>query len=105
MEYDNGIKIASDLFDHTGTEETGQALLLTGGETGPARSVSVLPGDTVKMEVYAKYLDLSQTKTNPPLMAVVAALVGGNPAVMGVEGGLSASSSTSAWGSNALAAC
>ena len=103
MDYENSIKIASDLFDHTGTEETGQALRLIGGETGPARSVSVLPGDTVKMEVYAKYLDLSQTKTSPALMAVAASLAGGNPAVMGIEGGLSAPAATSASASNGLA--
>jgi hypothetical protein len=37
------------LFDHTGTGETGYALRLSDGMTGPARSVSVLPGDTVRI--------------------------------------------------------
>ncbi|WP_114751143.1 RHS repeat domain-containing protein [Pleomorphovibrio marinus] len=49
MDYDSGTRIASELFDHTGTGETGYALRLSDGMTGPARSVSVLPGDTVRI--------------------------------------------------------
>jgi hypothetical protein len=44
MDYGEAPHIASSLFDHTGTSDTGYALRLTNGETGPSRSVAVLPG-------------------------------------------------------------
>ena len=41
MDYEGSTIIASDLFDHTRNGKGGRALRLAGGETGPARSVSV----------------------------------------------------------------
>ncbi len=88
MDYGEAPHIASSLFDHTGTSETGYALRLTNGETGPSRSVAVLPGDTVRMEVFAKYLDLGNKKTDPALMAIAMALAGGSSGGMGIDGGI-----------------
>ncbi|WP_234364040.1 DUF6443 domain-containing protein [Lunatibacter salilacus] len=88
MDYGEAHHIASSLFDHTGTSETGYALRLTNGETGPSRSVAVLPGDTVRMEVFAKYLDLGNKKTDPALMAIAMALAGGSSANMAIDGGI-----------------
>jgi hypothetical protein len=62
--YDEAIKISDPLYDHTYNNTTGStyyATRLTGGNTnaiyGLAKSLSVMPGDTVKAEVFAKYID------------------------------------------------
>jgi RHS repeat-associated protein len=66
--YDEAIKISDPLYDHTYNNTTGStyyATRLTGGNTnavyGLAKSLSVMPGDTVKAEVFAKYLDYSDS--------------------------------------------
>src|SRR5690606_25734796 len=103
MDYDNSVRIASDLFDHTGTEETGNAIRLSDGMTGPARSVSVLPGDTVRMEVFGKYLDRRETRTNPALMTIAMAMAGGSPGSPGVDGNLPVQARSTTGGRNGLA--
>jgi RHS repeat-associated protein len=66
--YDEAIKISDPLYDHTYNNTTGgtyYATRLTGGNTnaiyGLAKSLSVMPGDTVKAEVFAKYIDYSDS--------------------------------------------
>jgi RHS repeat-associated protein len=93
MDYSEAPHIASSLFDHTETSDTGHALRLTNGETGPSRSVAVLPGDTVRMEVFGKYLDLSNKKTDPVLMALSLAMAAANPAASDIDGNLPTASS------------
>jgi len=88
MDYGESPHIASSLFDHTQPAGVGHALRLVDGETGPSRSVAVLPRDTVRMEVFAKYLDLRIKKTDPALMAISMAIAGGNSGGMGVDGGI-----------------
>jgi RHS repeat-associated protein len=62
LRYDNARRVQSAIFDHTNNagSTTGYAQRLTGvGEEiyGLAKSLSVMPGDTIDMEVYAKYVD------------------------------------------------
>ncbi len=60
LRYANARRINSILFDHTNGSSTGYAERLNGSANekyGLARSLSVMPGDTVRMEVYAKYVD------------------------------------------------
>ncbi|EON78080.1 hypothetical protein ADIS_1277 [Lunatimonas lonarensis] len=103
MDYGEAPHIASSLFDHTGTSETGYALRLTNGENGPSRSVAVLPGDTVRMEVFAKYLDLNNKKTDPALMMLSLAIEAANPGSPGIDGNLSTASSRIAGSDQGLA--
>jgi RHS repeat-associated protein len=57
-----------DLFDHTDAGATyTYSQLLNGGngqQIGLAKTFSVMPGDTIKAEVYAKYRNLSSTASN-----------------------------------------
>lgn len=58
--YDEAVKVNFEIFDHTDNDTTHYALRLAGTtneRTGLAKSLSVMPGDTMKMEVFAKYLD------------------------------------------------
>ncbi|MEB2779594.1 RHS repeat-associated core domain-containing protein [Algoriphagus sp. C2-6-M1] len=63
--YDEITRINADIFDHTdeGMEKTySMRLSGTGNEIyGLAKSLSVMPGDVVSAEVWAKYLDPSST--------------------------------------------
>ena len=75
--------------------ESSYSMRLTGGygeNVGVAKSVSVMPGDTVRFEVYGKYIDIAEAKRNPAIMAVLMAITGADPVGMGVDGGLAASS-------------
>jgi RHS repeat-associated protein len=64
LNIDEAVVVNHTLFDHTSngtTNETYNATRLVGGNTaekfGLARSLSVMPGDEINMEVWAKYLD------------------------------------------------
>jgi RHS repeat-associated protein len=60
LRYSNAKRVNSRLFDKTNGSADGFSQRLSGGVNeryGLARSLSVMPGDTVKMEVYAKYVD------------------------------------------------
>ncbi|MBT1699241.1 RHS repeat-associated core domain-containing protein [Fulvivirgaceae bacterium PWU4] len=61
--YNEAVKVYSKIFDHTNNgqgDADGYAIRLTGGNTdkmyGLAKSLSVMPGDTIKMDVFAKYV-------------------------------------------------
>lgn len=95
LHYDEAIKIDYDLFDHTYDGTTGDTYYSTrliGGNTnaiyGLAKSLSVMPGDTIKMEVYAKYLDPNSQNWSPALMSFMTAIAGGTaPSGTVVDGG------------------
>jgi RHS repeat-associated protein len=93
LDYEESPRIAANLYDHTGTAETGQAIRLSDGMNGPARSIAVLPGDTIRMEVFGKYLDLRNKKTDPTLIALSLAMAATNPAAPGIDGNLSTAAS------------
>jgi RHS repeat-associated protein len=103
MDYEESPRIAANLYDHTGTEEVGHAIRLSDGMTGPARSVAVLPGDTVRMAAYGKYLDFRHKKVDPALMAVSLAMMGSSPGIQGIDGNLSTVASSGSGAEQGLA--
>jgi RHS repeat-associated protein len=104
LRYDNIKRIQSYLFDRTnGTAPTtmpGYAIRLNGTTNevyGAARSLSVMAGDTIKLEVWAKYIDTNEanwTETFSNLMAVIASPSA--PAGTSIDG-IDYSSSTSSF--------
>ncbi|SHG40728.1 RHS repeat-associated core domain-containing protein [Chryseolinea serpens] len=112
--YDKAVVVNLPLYDHTYPEttpvagKTYNAIRLNGTTNerkGLAKSLSVMPGDKVKMEVYAKYLDLAR----PNLRAVVDKLAGiatvaAARAGIGVDGGKMSLSSAQTWPADDLRA-
>lgn len=103
INYEESDFVSAALFDHTGMGESQRSVRLTGhgnGEerTGPAKSVSVMTGDTVRFSVYGKFID--RRVDNPKIAALLAAMTtttlvtAGEAAVLangtGTPGGLSA---------------
>ena len=106
---DEAILLYSNLFDHTyngpprpngpfgdpdapaDNGEAGYSTLLRGGpnETyGLAKTISVMPGDVVKMEVYAKYIDKNTREWQAPLEELMNQLEQGTaPAGTLIDGG------------------
>ncbi|KEO71677.1 hypothetical protein [Anditalea andensis] len=60
----------------------------------------MLPGDTIRMEVYGKYIDLA--KTNPAVMSVLMGLTGGNATGLGIDGNGVAQTGSLAGGNKGL---
>ena len=86
--YDQITRVAAEIFDHTDSGESKYALRLGGGpdeNMGPAKSLSVMPGDTIRMEVYGKYLDLNDPQLDPAFLALALSFTG-SP-VVGIDGG------------------
>jgi RHS repeat-associated protein len=86
------VKINYDKFDHTNAGGTYYATRLTGGSTnekyGLTKTLSVMPGDKISMEVYAKYLDPNTNNWNTALTNFMGAITGGTaPAGTFVDGG------------------
>ena len=54
---------------------------------------AVLPGDTIRMEVFGKYLEFQNKKTDPTLMALSLAMAATSPAATGIDGNLSTAAS------------
>ena len=80
LRYAETTKINSALFDHTGSGDTHYAVRLNGSESeriGLARSLAVMTGDTVRAEVFAKYLDPDQDNWTAALQNLMAAIAGG----------------------------
>jgi len=100
LNYDKAVRVNADLFNHTQEADAHYALRLSGGTgkaTGLARSVSVMPGDTVRMEVFGKYLDLNRQAANPALLAMMAAMPATSGlAAAGAESSLVAGATTGA---------
>jgi hypothetical protein len=95
--YDEVVRISADMLNHTPGEESSYAMRLSGGygeNIGLAKSISVMPDDTVRMEVYGKYIDIGEAKQNPAVMAVLMAIIAADPVAMGVDGGLNTSMNT-----------
>jgi RHS repeat-associated protein len=87
------------MLNHTEGAESEYSMRLSGGygeNIGLAKSISVMPGDTVRMEVFGKYIDISEAKRNPAIMAVLMAVTAANPMAMGVDGALATAASQTA---------
>lgn len=106
LRFNEARKIQSFLFDYTNgvfpSTTTGYAQRLSGSTNeryGLAKSVSVMPGDVISAEVFAKYVDQSsinpQTSEGQALLALLAAISSGSSGV--VVDGVSYTSSTSSF--------
>lgn len=66
--FKNYSRVTSDMFDHTdaGTVYKKAQMLngSSGSQVGLAKTLSVMPGDVIKAEVYAKYLGAEGSSTN-----------------------------------------
>jgi RHS repeat-associated protein len=87
--YDEAVKVNSILFDHTSADKTAMpgktyyATRLSGTaqeRVGLARSLSVMPGDKVTMEVYAKYVDPDPSQWQPVLKTLLTSILNGTAA-------------------------
>ncbi|GHN02365.1 hypothetical protein WSM22_38540 [Cytophagales bacterium WSM2-2] len=80
LRMDDARIINSALFDHTHNGTTAYSERLSGlanEKTGIARSISVMPGDTIKMEVFAKYVDASNSNNTVALNQLIAQIIAG----------------------------
>jgi RHS repeat-associated protein len=99
LNYDEAIKINSAIFDRThrtpegATNVTFYSTRLTGANTnavhGLAKSISVMPGDKIDVEVFAKYLDPNSSNWTQALANFMASIAagGGAPAGTIIDGG------------------
>ncbi|MCG8308309.1 MAG: RHS repeat-associated core domain-containing protein, partial [Cytophagales bacterium] len=87
--YDNVTRVNASIYDHTDTPSSSYSLMLDGQPgriIGLARSMEVLPGDTVLMEVFGKYLSATSTDNN--LASGMAAALTGAFGLAGATGEL-----------------
>jgi RHS repeat-associated protein len=80
LRYDNAKRVHSSLFDHTNGNISGWSQRLNGSANekyGLARSLSVMPGDSVRIDVYAKYVDPERSNWTPPLTSLLALISSG----------------------------
>jgi RHS repeat-associated protein len=94
--YDEAIKVDYAPFDHTNAGPTYYSTRLTGGNTnakfGLAKTLNVMPGDVINMEVYAKYLDPVDSNRSIALNDFIAAIANGTAqAGTIVDGGMAGS--------------
>jgi RHS repeat-associated protein len=97
LRYETARRVQSALFDHTNGAANGYSERLSGGTNekyGVAKSISVMPGDTIRMEVFAKYVDPTATNTQA-LNDFIAAVANGTAPAGTVIDGASYSTSTS----------
>jgi hypothetical protein len=83
LRYDDARRINSTLFDHTHNGVTSYSERLNGSSNekyGIAKSLSVMPGDTIKMEVYVKYVDGSNPNNTAALTQLLAQIAAGTAA-------------------------
>ena len=83
LRYDDARMINSTLFDHTHNGVTAYSERLSGSaneKTGIARSISVMPGDTVNLSVYAKWVDPNNSNNTSALTQMLGQIVAGTAA-------------------------
>jgi hypothetical protein len=95
VNFDKVRKVNSTVFDHTYNGTTPPAAgafseRLTGSgneKVGLAKSLSVMPGDKIDMEVFGKYLDVNSPNINPALVNFTYAVAHGtSPAGIVIDG-------------------
>jgi hypothetical protein len=101
LRYDNAKRINSTIFDRTNGASTGYSQRLAGGGTtsneryGMAKSIAVMPGDVVTMDVYVKYVDRTQSgQWSGALATLMGQILSGTAGVV-AEGGAYATSYSS----------
>jgi RHS repeat-associated protein len=104
LRYANARRISSHLFDKTNgsapTTTPGYAVRLNGSANekfGLARSLAVMPGDTVKAEVYVKYIDTNSTNWTGALNTLLTQIASGTAAAGTVIDGANYATSTSSF--------
>jgi hypothetical protein len=81
--------VQSPLFDHTNGASNGFSQRLSGRENekfGLARSLSVMPGDTISVEAFAKYVDPDATNSQPLIDFIDDLVAGSLPGGTVVDG-------------------
>ncbi|SKC55115.1 DUF6443 domain-containing protein [Ohtaekwangia koreensis] len=104
LRYENARRVNHYLFDHTNgsspTAVAGGAQRLSGQTNevyGLARSISVMPGDVINMEVYAKYIDPNSSNWSAALNTLITQIASGTTSNGTVIDGGSYTSSTTAF--------
>jgi RHS repeat-associated protein len=85
LRYELAKRVNSILFDHTNGTATGYAVRLNGTaneRNGLAYSLSVMPGDTIRMEAYAKYVDPSSINWTAALNTLMTQVLSGTAGVV-----------------------
>jgi RHS repeat-associated protein len=99
--YTNARRVQSTLFDHTNGASTGYSERLNGGTNekyGVSRSMSVMAGDTIKVQVYAKYADPNTANWNQTLTNLMSAIASNTGGIVVDGGGYSSSTSSFSFG-------
>ncbi|MEJ0055080.1 MAG: RHS repeat-associated core domain-containing protein [Bacteroidota bacterium] len=97
LRIDNAKRVYAALLDHTNGSSPGYAERLNGSANekyGVARSLSVMAGDTLQIEVYAKYLDPTTSNWTAALSTLASQIASGASGVV-VDGGSYAASTGS----------
>ncbi len=90
LRYDDAKKVYSTLLDHTNGALPGYSQRLNGSSNekfGLAKSLSVMPGDVIRLEVYAKYIDTNSGNWNATLTTLMSQLAAASAGVVidGIE--------------------
>ncbi|MBX2954511.1 MAG: hypothetical protein KF846_00040 [Cyclobacteriaceae bacterium] len=97
LRYDNAKRVNATLFDRTNGSSPGYSQRLNGTTNeryGLAKSISVMPGDTISMEVFAKYVDTNSGNWNTALTNLMTQIAA-NAAGVVYEGATYSSSTAS----------
>lgn len=100
LRYDAARRVFSSLFDKTKGALPGFAQRLNGSANekyGLARSLSVMPGDHVRLEVFAKYVDPDRTNWSQALTNLVTAIANGTAPAGNVVDGAAYNTSTASF--------
>ena len=107
LNYDKARKINATLFDHTKSGATNYSVRLNGSaneKVGLTKSISVMPGDKIQIEVFAKYVDPNSGNWSTALANLLTQIANGTaPAGTVIDGlGYPSNSLTTIQGSSAL---
>lgn len=101
LRYVNTRRIKATLFDHTNGTSIGYSQRLNGTTNekyGLAKSLSVMPGDTLKVEVFAKYVDPESSNWNQLLTDLMAAVTNNTGGIVVDGWGYSTSTASFSYG-------
>lgn len=100
LRYETARRVYSPLFDKTNSSSPGYSERLNGTANekfGLARSLSVMPGDKVNLEVYAKYVDKNPNNLTQALRDFLAAIANATAPAGTVVDGVGYGTSTSSF--------
>ncbi|HJW27722.1 MAG TPA: RHS repeat-associated core domain-containing protein, partial [Saprospiraceae bacterium] len=97
VRYANARRINATIFDHTNGSNPGYSERLSGGTNeiyGLARSISVMAGDVIQAEVYAKYVDPNSSNWTSALTTLMSQIASNTAGVVYDGSGYSTSTSS-----------